>query len=173
MRTRREEFLRDKEQLSDEDFLHSIRLSEPFACTIAIAIRRTIARIASIDPEMLSPNDQLDVLCEIFDWGMPRWGWLFGAVDYGQFDDLSFSVLFEKDLSCLTRNSAAESFGADWFEHLPSFGKYGHIHHRSERRPLTFGEWVVASIEVLSRQSSGQSSKRDLSEIWGQSALSH
>jgi hypothetical protein len=149
MKYRREIFLRNKEEIPDEHFLQQLRIESVRERRIAIVLRRVMAQICSITPEMISPSDQPKDLCGIMDWGMPNWGWLF-SVDYGAFsDNVDFGVRFEDEYCKLTGESIHKSQQSDWADYLPNFAGYRSSHSQKNEEAKTFGEWIRQTIEIV------------------------
>ena len=108
-----------------------------------------MARICSIAPEMLYPEDQPRVLCSIMDWGTPNWGWLV-CVDYGQFSDaVGFGVLVEDEYRALTNEPNEKWQHTDWFDDLPSFAGSQAVKRRCDTEPATFGDWVNQAVKII------------------------
>jgi hypothetical protein len=151
MKTRRERFLLGKTSLSDEEFLMRIGINRSPQSAVAVALRRTMAKICSIAPETLHPDDQPRTLCSIMDWGMPNWGWLV-CVDYGEFSDpVDFGVLFEDEYCELTGKSNRRWQKSEWVDYLPSFAGYYTRGRWSGIEPATFGEWVKQAVDIMLR----------------------
>ena len=110
---------------------------------------------------MLHANNSTESLCRIMDWGMPNWGWLLAAVDYGQFDALGFSLLFERELSAMVGVGLSAFEAPNWWESLPKFGARENALGCPQKEASTLGEWVLLAAPVISRELADV-----LAEIW-------
>ena len=109
-----------------------------------------MAKICSIAPEMLHPEDQPRTLCGIMDWGMPNWGWLY--CDYGEFSDgVGFGLFFEDEYCALTGEPRQRWRKSEWIEYLPSFAGFYMCGRWSGAEPATLGEWVRQAVEIILR----------------------
>jgi hypothetical protein len=148
MKLRRRDFLVGRDRMSDEEFLRIIGLNRLPDLHIAIALRRAIARICSVGPELVHPHDDPHVLCGIMDWGMPKWGWL--SVDYGKFSDfVEFSLIFADEYCQLTGEDRRDLRKSDWVDHMPAFAGWAASRKQAREEPATLGEWIVDTVEVL------------------------
>jgi hypothetical protein len=148
MKLRREEFLRNRESVTEEDFLRHVDIKDPLASAVAIAFRNTIAIACSVPPDKLHPSDSIDDLRSIVDWGCPFLGWLN---DDNLADPVDFPNQFERELSNILPGFSYRVLSRDWFDRLPHFDTFHLGVFRRRKFAINLGQWLTEAVAVVQK----------------------
>jgi len=139
-------FLRNRERMSDQQFLNLLELDDQDSGAMIIFLRRFLGMICSVHPEMIYPSDSTESLEEVIDWGQALFNhWWIPYMDRGQWSVWEFGVRIAREFTTREMRGLIQ---LNPKKDMPPFGRYPHY---GRRRPpyMTLGEWIVEASRIV------------------------